>query len=120
MNTDERSTPQSLFDELNNEFHFTVDVAATSLNTKCARFFSREDENGLITCWKDEICFMNPPYSNLYEWLQKASKESLFNGSKVVCILPCDTSTKWFHDFLWNGFQHCPRPNVKLRFPKGR
>ena len=37
---DNRSTPRELFDFLNAEFGFTLDVAATSDNALCARFFS--------------------------------------------------------------------------------
>lgn len=34
--SDEWETPQALFDELNKEFHFTLDVCATEKNRKCA------------------------------------------------------------------------------------
>lgn len=39
-------TPQDLFDELDSEFQFDVDVCATPQNAKCVRFFTPED-NGL-------------------------------------------------------------------------
>lgn len=32
-------TPQDFFDELNAEFHFALDVAATERSAKCANFF---------------------------------------------------------------------------------
>ena len=38
-------TPQRLFDELDAEFHFTLDVAASDENHKCARYFRR---NGVL------------------------------------------------------------------------
>jgi hypothetical protein len=38
--TDEWSTPQPLFDLLNSEFHFTLDVCATEKNAKCERYFT--------------------------------------------------------------------------------
>lgn len=37
-------TPQSLFDELDREFHFTLDAAATPDNAKCARFYTPQDD----------------------------------------------------------------------------
>ena len=43
----EWETPQPFFDALHAEFGFTLDVAATSTNAKCPRYFTRED-NGLI------------------------------------------------------------------------
>lgn len=46
-------TPQDFFDNLNEEFHFTVDVAASAENTKCERFYSEVD-NGLSKNWSGE------------------------------------------------------------------
>jgi hypothetical protein len=39
--SDSRETPQALFDELNAEFHFDLDVCATTQNTKCLRYSAR-------------------------------------------------------------------------------
>lgn len=33
-------TPQDLFNMLDDEFHFDIDVCATSENAKCSKFFS--------------------------------------------------------------------------------
>ena len=38
--TPEWATPQDVFDELNKEFRFTLDPAATKENAKCPRFAS--------------------------------------------------------------------------------
>lgn len=54
-------TPQNLFNELNNEFKFTLDPCCTKENAKCKKYFTKED-NGLIKSWANEIVFMNPPY----------------------------------------------------------
>ncbi len=116
---DERSTPQKLFDELDAEFHFSLDVCATHENNKCERYFDLE-LNGLLQSWKNEICFMNPPYSNIPSWLGVASSQCHHNNATVVCILPCDTSTSWYHDYLWDKETHRTREHVQLRFPKGR
>jgi len=43
-------TPQDLFDELNDEFHFTLDPCAMPQNTKCAKYFTPEDD-GLKQDW---------------------------------------------------------------------
>ncbi len=95
----EWGTPQALFEELDAEFNFTIDVAASKFNRKCKRFFSIED-NGLIQDWSDERCFMNPPYGNaLLEWTQKAYEESL-KGALVVGLLPVRSDTVWFHEHV--------------------
>ena len=52
-------TPQFLFDGLNAEFGFEVDVCATAENAKCRKFFTSQD-NGLVQHWEG-VCWMNPP-----------------------------------------------------------
>lgn len=37
-------TPQSLFDELDSEFHFTLDAAASDENAKCSTYFTAADD----------------------------------------------------------------------------
>lgn len=58
--TDEWATPQAFFDELNGEFHFTLDPAASEENHKCEMFFTKE-QNGL-----------NRPWGGLHGFLQSA------------------------------------------------
>jgi len=117
--TDERSTPDNLFLPLDEEFRFTLDPCSTHENAKCERHYTRK-ENGLLQSWRDEIVFMNPPYSNIPAWLFKARFESDVKNATIVAILPCDTSPKWFHDFIWIEELHETRTGVQLRFPKGR
>lgn len=40
--TDDWATPQSFFDEMDKEFHFTLDVCADTLNHKCKRYFTKD------------------------------------------------------------------------------
>ena len=49
-NTDQWSTPQWFFDELNKEFHFDLDVCADELNHKCEQYFN-EQQDGLKMKW---------------------------------------------------------------------
>lgn len=48
--SDEWSTPQDLFDKLNEEFKFTLDPCATAENAKCKKYFTAE-QNGLLQDW---------------------------------------------------------------------
>src|SRR5216683_5977400 len=102
--SDERSTPIELFKELDNEFHFELDVCASELNFKCARYFTKFNKS-LIQDWAPARCFMNPPYSNIPRWLGKAHDEAE-KGALVVAILPTDSSTRWFHEYIWNKVIH--------------
>lgn len=107
---DEWGTPQYLFDDLNSRFNFTLDVCAGNKEkAKCDKFFSPED-NGLIQDWSNDICWMNPPYSQTYNWMKKAFDESC-KGAFVVALTFAKTDTKWFHEFCLQG---------KIIFLKGR
>jgi len=106
--TPEWATPQELFDELDAEFHFTLDPCATKKNAKCKHFFTKE-EDGLSHEWRYDNVFMNPPYGRtIGEWVKKAAT----GGGLVVCLLPARTDTRWFHDYIYG--------KAEIRFLKGR
>lgn len=46
-------TPQGFFDTLNEEFHFTLDAAATEKSAKCKNFYTSETD-GLTAPWNIE------------------------------------------------------------------
>lgn len=99
-NTVEWATPQNLFDQLNLEFGFDIDVCATKQNSKCSKFYTLEDD-GLSQEWKG-VCFMNPPYGKEIEkWCKKAYEESRNYARIVVGLLPARTDTKWFHNYIY-------------------
>ena len=56
-NTNEWSTPQSLFDELNQEFHFELDPCSTHQNAKCEKHFTQA-EDGLKQPWGGQQHFV--------------------------------------------------------------
>ena len=62
--SDEWATPKALFDELNNEFDFTLDPCATDENHLCDKYYTIHDY-GLKHDWKGERVFCNPPYSKM-------------------------------------------------------
>ena len=107
--TEEWATPQYLFDELNEEFSFDLDVCATEENAKCERFFTKEID-GLAQEWNGTV-FMNPPYGReISKWIRKAYESSI-EGATVVCLIPARTDTAWWHDYVMNG---------EIRFLRGR
>lgn len=70
------ATPQKFFDDLNEDFCFTVDVCASEWNAKLKRFWSVSDD-ALSLSWRGEVCFMNPPYGRqIKDWVKKAYEES--------------------------------------------
>lgn len=73
-----------------------LDVCASELNKKCERFIS-EEQNTLTTDWgENNLCWLNPPYSDVQPFLSKAVREAE-NGNYTVALLKNDCSTKWFH-----------------------
>ena len=106
------ATPQELFDELNREFHFTLDPAASDDNHKCDLYFT-EKEDGLKQSRTGHTVFCNPPYCRKTgDWVKKAYDECKTGGTKVVMLLPSRTDTRWFHDYCL--------PYGEIRFIKGR
>lgn len=94
-NQEDWATPQWLFDELNWEFNFQLDSAASLENFKCDQFFCAEDD-GLTRDWSPGPVFCNPPYGGaLPEWIRKAHNEFL-KGVTVVLLVPARTDTKWW------------------------
>lgn len=110
--SDNWATPQYLYDDLNNEFHFTLDPCADETNHKCDAYFTKED-NGLSKDWGGYVVFCNPPYGReIYKWVEKAYKESQKPNTTVVMLIPSRTDTKYFHEFIY--------PYAEIRFIKGR
>lgn len=109
--TDDWSTPNDIFNLLNKEFNFTIDVCADDNNAKCAKYWTEEDD-ALQQDWSGEICFMNPPYGrDIGKFMQKALDESKKDNTKVVCLIPARTDTRWW----WETAQH-----GEVRLLKGR
>lgn len=108
--TDMWETPQDLFDDLDREFHFDLDVCAIPENAKCKKFYTPE-QDGLRQPW-DGTCWCNPPYGrDIGKWVRRALFAS-FGGATVVMLLPARTDTKWFHDYIYK--------RAEIRFVKGR
>ena len=118
--SDNWQTPQWLFDKLNKEFNFKLDVCAQGNNEKCAHYIDNTENNGgcLTRDWKlfgqDSVsCFLNPPYSCPEPFVKKAWEES--QHCVVVCLLKVDPSTRWWRIF-WDHEKSIPRPGCKVIF----
>lgn len=105
-------TPQDLYDELDREFHFGIDVCALPENAKCPNFFTPKDD-GLSQKWGGHgTIWCNPPYGReIRDWVKKAWEESEA-GARVVMLLPARTDAAWFHDYCLRGGE--------VRFLRGR
>ncbi|MBE3087718.1 MAG: adenine methyltransferase [Chloroflexi bacterium] len=79
-------TPKAVFDELNTEFHFNDDPCPAG------GIF------GLDRQW-GRVSFVNPPYSQIKEWMEKGLAEYR-EGKTVVFLIPARTDIRWFHDYV--------------------
>jgi len=109
-NSDEWETPNDVFNALDEHFNFTLDVAATKENTKCKKYFTEKDD-GISQNWGYNVCWMNPPYSNIKGWMRKA-ETAYAAGATVVCLVPARTDTAWWHDYAMKA--------TERRFIRGR
>lgn len=114
---DDRATHKTTFEPLNDEFGFTVDVAAAAHNTKCDRFYD-VDANGLEQSWAGEIVWCNPPYSDIAPWIRKAWAE--YVDATIVMLLPASrTEQQWWHLYV-EPYRDRPGSPLTTRFLKGR
>ena len=119
--TDDRMTPPELFRELDAQFHFTLDVAATAANAQCQRFFTKDDD-GLSQPWNNERVWCNPPYSNIETWVRKAWQEQGF-CPLIVMLLPSNrTEQPWWQEQVepWRDGRYSYNTLLRVQFLPGR
>lgn len=107
-------TPLEFFNELDREFCFGLDPAATDKSAKCAKYYTPADD-GLSKDWGGHRVFCNPPYGRaIRDWVRKGHEESRKPGTVVVMLIPARTDTTYFHDFVLHGKAD------EVRFLRGR
>ena len=119
---DEWETPQDVYDRLNAEFDFEVDLAASTDNHKCDHWWAKDDD-ALVQTWHDGFSrgWLNPPYSRglCAKFIAKAAAERL-QGFLTVMLLPARTDTKAFHAYIYDAKTWQSKPGVEIRLLPGR
>lgn len=91
-------TPQDFFDQLNDEFGFVLDAAATAKSAKCPAYYTPETD-GLKSPWnlaEGGAVFCNPPYGReTGKWVRKAYEESR-SGTTIVLLIPAEQTQHIF------------------------
>lgn len=123
---DDRRTPRSLFDPLNEEFGFTLDAAASAENRLCDAHYTKR-VSGLENSWFSFNVWCNPPYSDIRPWVEKATFEigqrnevtGRYYGPRViVMLLPANrTEQSWWQDLIEPGRRE---GLIEVRFLRGR
>ena len=88
---DEWYTPRALVEALR---PFDIDPCAPSKNHWTARHCYTKEDDGLKLPWFGR-CFLNPPYSDIEPWIDKAIEHR--NGIALTFARTC---TKWMHRAL--------------------
>jgi phage N-6-adenine-methyltransferase len=112
-NSNEWATPFELFKRIEGICgKFDLDPCCTALNAKCHTYFTKEDD-GLSQPWGARRVFVNPPYGReIGKWIRKAWQEWYKRGTRVVCLIPSRTDTKWWHEYCMDA--------TKIIFIEGR
>lgn len=108
---DDRATTPEVFGPLMERFRFTIDVCASSANTKCERFYTAE-QNGLARSWAGERVWCNPPYSDLRPWVQKAWDES----AATVMLIPANRTEQPFWQELVEPHRDHYQTRLRVEF----
>ena len=117
--SNEWETPQYVFNELNKEFNFDIDVCATEGNAKCFNYFTKRQDGLKQNWWGFKSAFMNPPYGKeIGKWMEKAYKESE-KGLTAICLIPARTDTGWWHNWVVKA-QEVRFIKGRLKFGKGK
>ena len=102
------ATPRVLWEILDSEFGFEIDVCASPDSAKTQTWFA---EDALSRPWHG-VCWMNPPYGRkIGKWVEKAYRSATSGVATVVCLVPARTDTQWWHDYCLKG---------EIRFLRGR
>ncbi|WP_084110367.1 DNA N-6-adenine-methyltransferase [Erwinia typographi] len=95
-------TPRRLFNNLNREFDFTIDAAASADNALCERYWDERDD-ALQMDWSQEYSvFCNPPYSLVSKFLALAHLPE-----QSVFVVPARVHTGYWLRHVWsNAYCH--------------
>ena len=117
-----RETPADLFEALNQEFRFDIDVAADRSNRACHVWIT-EHQDAMKTPWFPEgreSAFCNPPWESVHKWFDRACGETQRTyGSTAVVVSHVTCAAKsvpWLEKADEIRFL-VPRPQFKV--PEG-
>lgn len=138
--TDEWRTPPSFLELVRIVFQGPIDLdpCTTKDNpTLAAGICTKEVIDGLLVPWFDRFdgtglvktVFLNPPYSNVRKWMQKAVEETrrvvdrdtfdpTFGGHELIALVPARTDTQFFHQYAIHATRLCFwRGRIRFEIP---
>jgi len=105
-------TPVDIWQDLSNEFSFTLDACASDDNHLLPKYYTK-DNSCLNKDWTNEVVYCHPMFDmHIGNFVEKCSKEKCLS----VMLIPASTHTRYFHNFIWDKTTNKPRENVEVRF----
>lgn len=96
-------TPGWLFDQLNRQFNFSIDLAANEANHKHPRWLgpgSPIAEDSFKYPWQGR-CFLNPPFSRrTKQWVRRAIEATTVGDAELVLMVLPVSYVNWFWDYV--------------------
>ena len=109
---DEWETPQWLFNILHKQYGFTYDCCASDKNSKCD-VWSDDDFLDYDEAFKDDVHWMNPPFSKALEMFRHFFKVV----GKGVAIYRCDNfETKIWQEIIFPNASWVFIPNKRIAY----
>lgn len=111
-------TPKDFLDAVRHKLHiadFDIDLAATSQNTVCAKFYSEKD-NAFQQPWKvgDGWNWLNPPFARISPWVERAYAQSQL-GARTAVLVPAAVGSNWWARWV-DGKAHALLLNGRITF----
>jgi phage N-6-adenine-methyltransferase len=96
--TDEWSSPRELVEPIDDAVGgFDLDPCSGAERSPFASDTYSKDDDGLSKSWQGTV-WVNPPYSEMDAWTEKAIREAERDGvDTVVYLCKGDSSTQWWH-----------------------
>lgn len=117
------ATPVDIFNRIQDvaRIIFYADVCAQAWSAKCSNYWTKRD-NALKIKWTDHVdpltpLWMNPPYSDLPAWTEKAAREAS-DGLIVMGLVPDTRSSGWYRNNLHGVAGTAFIPDGRINFIK--
>lgn len=100
--SDEWGTPIELFCRLDRKWNFSLDPCASRdrpLKEDKFQFLEyHKGLDGLSKDWSGSVAFVNPPYSEISKWVEKAASHK--DEALIVMLIPARTDTIYWHKWI--------------------
>lgn len=111
-------TPKVFLDAVKQKIgikQFDCDLAASLANAVCPKFYT-EFQNALVQPWTvgDGWNFLNPPFSRLAPWVQRAWEQEQL-GAQTAVLVPAGVGSNWWKDWV-HGKAHVLILNGRITF----